>query len=333
MHETNNKRRFASVSQPKLIRPAVAHSRSRVFDSERWGAYRPRPDDIVVATYSKCGTTWTQHIVGMLIRKSAAPANLAELSVWPDARFLAPLDATWAQAEAQTHRRFFKSHLPLTALPLYEGVKYIHVARDGRDAAMSLHNHLANFTEGALAGFDAISLADPKFATPFPRVGRDAAAFFHEWITNDEFVLTPEQAYFALENTYWAERERPNVLLVHYNDLKLALKAEIRRIADFLEIAVSDTLLHDIAAAASFDAMKANGDKIMPYAQAIWDGGAARFLHKGTNGRWHDVISPADAGLYERRLATECPPALARWLQDGRQHGVPGGMPTLGAKA
>lgn len=32
--------------------------------------------------------------------------------------------------EAQTHRRFLKSHLPMDALPIYDEVRYIHVARD-----------------------------------------------------------------------------------------------------------------------------------------------------------------------------------------------------------
>ena len=306
------------MTVPKLIRPALSHSRSRVFDSERWSAYRPRPDDIVIATYSKCGTTWMQHIVGMLVRQSAEPANLAELSVWPDARFLAPLDVTWAMAEEQRHRRFFKSHLPLTALPFYDGVRYIHVARDGRDAAMSLHNHLSNFTAGALALFDQINLADPKFGSPFPRVGADTRAFFHEWVSNDDFILTPEQSYFAVESSYWAERARENILLVHYNDLKCDLAGEIRRIATFLGIDLPGALLGEIADAAGFEAMKRHGETIMPYAQAIWDGGAQRFLHKGTNGRWHDVVAPEDLAHYDRR-ARELPPALARWLQDGRR--------------
>ena len=49
-------------------------------------------------------------------------------------------------AESQTHRRFLKSHLPFSALPHYETVKYIHVARDGRDAAMSFFNHKSHYT-------------------------------------------------------------------------------------------------------------------------------------------------------------------------------------------
>ena len=139
---------------PKLVRGPVREVRSRVFDSARWANYRPRPDDIVIATYSKCGTTWMQRIVCMLVFKSADPKPVWDLSPWPDMRLFGPIEDTLAQAEALTNRRFFKSHLPYDALTVYEGVKFIHVARDGRDAAMSLHNHFVNFTPTALQLLD-----------------------------------------------------------------------------------------------------------------------------------------------------------------------------------
>lgn len=62
--------------------------------------------------------------------------------------------------ESQTHRRFLKSHLPLDALPIYDEVRYIHVARDGRDACMSLMNHYSSLSKEALDDFDKIGLSD-----------------------------------------------------------------------------------------------------------------------------------------------------------------------------
>ena len=88
---------------------------NRVFDSARLQDYRPRNDDIVIATYSKCGTTWMQPIVSMLMFGSADPKPIWDLSPWPDMRLFGPIEATFAAAEAQTHRRFFKSHMPYDA--------------------------------------------------------------------------------------------------------------------------------------------------------------------------------------------------------------------------
>src|SRR5580704_14138668 len=111
---------------PTLVRPPLREARSRIFDSARWAAYQPRDGDIVIATYPKCGTTWTQRIVSMLLAGSAAPAPIG--GPWFDFRLRGPVEGAVGEAEAMTTRRHLKSHLPYDSLPVYEGVKFIHVA-------------------------------------------------------------------------------------------------------------------------------------------------------------------------------------------------------------
>ena len=118
-----------------------------ICDSTRWNGFKFRDDDIVIVTYAKSGTTWTQKIVGELIFRGAAFAVLSS-SPWVDFR-LHPLDQVMEMLEAQKHRRFLKTHLPLDALVFAPQAKYLYVGRDGRDVAWSLYNHHAGFSDRA----------------------------------------------------------------------------------------------------------------------------------------------------------------------------------------
>src|SRR6478609_8207708 len=91
--------------------------RNHHLDSTRWDSFRVRDDDIVITTAYKAGTTWTQRIVAALVLGPGplyAPFN--QLSPWIDARFQGPIEPILEVAEAQQHRRFFKSHLAADGL-------------------------------------------------------------------------------------------------------------------------------------------------------------------------------------------------------------------------
>lgn len=303
-----------------MKRAPLRQVRSRVFDGSRWDGYRPRADDIIIGTYSKCGTTWMQRIVSMLVFRSAEPQSLWDLSPWPDMRLFGPVEETLERAEAQTHRRFFKTHLPYDALPVHEGVKFIHVARDGRDAAMSLHNHLSNFTPETFERLDEINLADPKFGDPYPRPARDPGDFFHQWIKDEinDGQGDPGASYFTVENSYWNARHEPNMLLVHYADLKRDREAEMRRVAQFLKIDIDEALWPELVEAAGFEAMKRQGNDLIPMARDIWGAeGADRFFKRGTNGHWQTAFSVADLDRYGQKVRERFPGELADWLEHG----------------
>ena len=101
-----------------------------IIDSTRWNAFKFRNDDIVISTYGKSGTTWTQQIVGELIFRGTASAVFAgAVSPWVDARVI-PLEPIMERLSVQQHRRFMKTHLPLDALEFAPQVKYIYIGRD-----------------------------------------------------------------------------------------------------------------------------------------------------------------------------------------------------------
>ena len=102
------------------------------FDSTIWNDFRFRSDDIIVSTYAKSGTTWMQQIIAQMIFGGDPSRAVAEMSPWLDLR-VPPKEVKLPEVEAQTHRRFLKTHLSVDALVYSPNAKYVYIGRDGRD--------------------------------------------------------------------------------------------------------------------------------------------------------------------------------------------------------
>ena len=292
-----------------------------LIDSDRWRAFRPRPDDIIVATYPKSGTTWIQRILSMLIFRSEEPVALDRIFPWWEVN-RRPIEAVVDDLEAQRHRRSVKTHVPFDGVPRFDAVKYIHVARDGRDVCMSYHNHCTGFLSEALERMDAVGLAEPTLRRPYPRVDLDPAIYFHHWLTAGaipgENDGTPYLSYFAYEKTFWDARIENNLLFVHYDDLQTDMIGEMRRIADFLKIEIPDADLSRMADLASFESMRKDAAVLIPEMAKNFEGGALRLVNKGQSGRWRGVYDEADVELFENKLRSAVPDSYADWLLAGR---------------
>lgn len=279
------------------------------MDSTLWDDFAFRDDDVVVGTYAKTGTTWTQQIVGQLIFQGEAEVAMGELSPWWDMRFVPP-EAREALG-AQTHRRVIKTHLPADALVMSPKVKYLYVARDGRDVVWSLHNHHANHTDLA---FQMFNETPGRVGPTLPRADPDIGRYFMTWLENDG---APYWSFWENIATWWTLRDRPNVRMVHFAKLKADLEGEMRSIADFLEIEIPEARWPQAVEHCTFDYMKAHSARYAPGAGMFWEGGSDTFINKGSNGRWKDVLSPAESLAYEamarERLGEDC----ARWLMTG----------------
>src|SRR5262249_13623462 len=117
-----------------MLRVALAYSAVATLELRRF-KFVPRPDDIFIVTYPRSGTTWMQMILYQLTTDGSMEIpHIAQHSPW----FERSPDSEQGYEE-RAAPRIFKSHLPFEQVPKGPG-RYIYVARDGRDVAVSYFN-------------------------------------------------------------------------------------------------------------------------------------------------------------------------------------------------
>jgi aryl sulfotransferase len=251
-----------------------------------------------------------QQIVGQLLFDGNPDLSVAEMSPWLDLR-VPPKAVKLPVVEAQTHRRFLKTHLPVDALRFSPRAKYIYIGRDGRDVVWSMYNHHSNANQ---TWYEALNDTPGRVGPPIEPPPDDVRQYWRDWMDRDGHPFWP---FWENVRSWWQIRELPNVKFVHFANLKRDMEGEIRRIAEFLGIPIREPSWETIVRHCSFDWMKKNATKSVPLGGAFWDAGAEVFIHKGVNGRWRDTLTPAESAEYEERAEAELGKDCARWLATG----------------
>lgn len=297
--------------------------RSFIFDNARWGGFALRPDDVIVTTPAKSGTTWLQTIcVSFVLGPPPWYGSLAEISPWLDMN-MEPVADVHARLAAQEHRRVIKSHTPLDGLPTSPSVRFICVGRDPRDVGLSWDGHIQNtdMANTLMARVSAVGTGDLEelgidTTKPPPPPPEDPAERFRLFVHNDELALQGGSLLgFAHHiRQAWAARHRDDVLLLHYADLRADLAGEMRRIAAFLDIDVDEDRWPALVEAAGFDAMRARADDLVPAVSSkIWQDNQ-KFFAKGRLGGWQSL--PAEVlERYDERANELFAPDLRNWLE------------------
>ena len=274
---------------------------NHTMDSTIWNDFTFRDDDIIIVTWGKTGTTWVQQIISQMIFNGEEDLPVADMSPWLDFR-LPHKSIKLPMVEAQEHRRFLKTHLPVDALVFSPKAKYVYIGRDARDIAWSLFN----FHYYALdAMYDAINGEPGLIGPPLPKPENDVVRYYLDFIYWNGY---PWWELWGSIRSWWDIRHLPNVMFIHFQNLKDG---------EFLEIDCDEDKWPEIVEHCTFDYMKAHATPSVPMGGIFWEGGAETFIYKGTNGRWKDVLSAEEIERYEQIAVENLGEECAHWLATG----------------
>jgi len=304
--------------------------RSLMSDNLRWDALKLREGDIVISAPSKCGMTWTQRLVSLLVFDGPEmPGPMSAVSPWLD-HTIRPIEEVVADLDAQTHRRFIKTHTPLDGLVLDDRVTYVCVGRDPRDAAVSMLFQEANVDHDRMRALhQSVAPAQEQFGPPGPSgpPGGDqreinAHEAFRGWM---ERPIMPPEGMGSLAtilhhfHTIWQRRHLPNVAVFHYTDFQTDLIGEFVRLGQALGYDVSRDHAEELVKHASLGAMRARASEFAPNAtDGMWRSNEL-FFRAGGRGQWRDIFTQSDLRRYIGRCPELVPLDVVHWANEGRR--------------
>lgn len=276
-----------------------------------------RDGDIVISVPAKSGTTWTMNIVYQLL--TGGTANFEDIyAEVPWIEFLGHPQQTHQEvldrvaAMPTDRRRAFKTHSAPPAVPFIQNesgqdVKYVVVFRNPEEALVSFRPFLEQHTD---EWFDLWEV--PKEAL----CRQDFPAFYNDVID----AKGMQGMFFGFLAAWWSLREAPNVLFLHYSDMKQDHEATIRKIASFLNIEPSPDQWPTILEYTSFPWMKQHADRFdartagkMP----ILKSGA--MIRKGEAGQAKSDGMTDDIARHLRQVGDQIfsDPAAIKWFYEG----------------
>ncbi|MED5544648.1 MAG: sulfotransferase domain-containing protein [Pseudomonadota bacterium] len=277
-----------------------------------------RDGDIVISVPAKSGTTWTMNIVHQLLNAGCHAFEDIYAEV-PWIEFLRHPGDTPADVHARLctmpadRPRAFKTHSPPPVVPYLDGrdsaqVRYIVVLRNPEEALVSVMPFLAQHTD---AWFDLWGLPRNMLCRS------DFATFYADIIAKSGMHA---QGFFGFLNVWWPLRAAPNVLFLHFGDMKRDHAGTIHKVADFLGISLDDAAWSRVLEYTSFAWMKAHQSRFeLPTVCPSPVLGPGAMIRKGETGHAREDGMTASIAADLRRVGeATCPdPAALEWYYTG----------------
>eukprot|EP00730_Choanoeca_flexa_P005977 TRINITY_DN12061_c0_g2_i2.p1 TRINITY_DN12061_c0_g2~~TRINITY_DN12061_c0_g2_i2.p1 ORF type:complete len:305 (+),score=78.13 TRINITY_DN12061_c0_g2_i2:36-917(+) len=246
--------------------------------------FEPRESDVFLLTHPKCGTTMIQQMIHLLRNNGDQPDEPMMKGVpWIEKEVTGGL--TLEQLEAMPSPRYFKTHASSHLFPAkdWAKAKLLFITRNPKDTAVSLYHHMKN-------------------KTAFTFDGTWEEYFQHLMDDNVE-----SSSFFKWHLPWWQRYQSGQcrkALWLHYEDAIQDYPGTVRKVAEFLELQLSDDIINKVAEACTLRAMKSN-----PKANCNWipgkGGKEAQHLRKGGAGGWRSVFTVEQNDVYSKRIETE----------------------------
>ncbi|XP_002412156.4 sulfotransferase ssu-1 [Ixodes scapularis] len=234
------------TTPPNLFREVNDVIISRYFPEENLRsaiAYKPRPGELFVASYMKCGTTWMQTIVYGILNDGTPPQDSIDFMLRSPYIDLLGAEA----ADKMPGPGAIKTHLPFEKVPYSPDAKYICIARNPYDCCVSFYHHMLN--------------------APFePPQGGDFDAFLDMFIRGEVHY----GCYFRHLLSWYERKNDANVMFVTFEELKRDTRGGVLKVADFIGVEYGEKLrnkpelLESVLRMAGIEAMRKIFDDDMP---------------------------------------------------------------------
>uniref|UniRef100_A0ABM5FZ08 Sulfotransferase n=1 Tax=Pogona vitticeps TaxID=103695 RepID=A0ABM5FZ08_9SAUR len=256
-------------------------------------AFQAKPDDLLIATYAKAGTTWTQEIVDMIqcdgdIEKCKR-ASIPDRQPFIEMVTRKTLPTGLEKAEAMPSPRTLKTHLPVQLVPpsfWEQNCKMIYVARNGKDNLVSYY-HFHRMHQ---------MMPEPGTWEEFFEKFIAGKVLWGSWYDHVKGWWEAKNNYRILYLFYEDIKEQPDQYCAHMrNNLpNWNPRHEIQKIMQFLEKELEKEVLDKIIHYTQFEVMKnnplANYTFVPP---EIMDHTISPFMRKGTVGDWKNYFTVA----------------------------------------
>ncbi|XP_060636545.2 sulfotransferase 1C2-like [Anolis sagrei] len=240
--------------------------------------FKARPDDVLICTYPKAGTTWMQEIVDMIQHggdsEKCARGPIYQRCPFIELSFLHSIPTSIENIEAMPSPRTFKTHFPVQHLPpsfWEQNCKIIYVARNAKDnMASSFHFH--NMTS---------LLPDSGSWDEFMENFIAGKVCWGSWSDHVQ--------------GWWKAKDCHPILYLFYEDIKEDPACEIQKIAQFLGIDLSASVLNQIVQHTKFENMKTNPLVNHSTLPSLFDLNVSPFMRKGIVGDWKEHFTVAQS--------------------------------------